>query len=38
MPWTLSAPIASAANAATNAESIPPEIPKTTDLKLFFIT
>ena len=37
-PYTFSAPIASAATAATTAESMPPDIPSTTDRKPFLWT
>ena len=37
-PCTFVAPIASAAIAATRAESMPPDSPRTTDLKPFLVT
>ena len=38
MPYTFLAPIASAAIAATSAESMPPDNPSAIDLKPFFCT
>ena len=37
MPYTASPPAASAAIAATSAESIPPDRPSVTEVKPFFV-